>query len=188
MNIDDLVYVVKNQLDKDFCEHCIEKFKTDDNKYQGRIGRGVDLNTKKSMDLYISDNEDWKEEDNTFFESLSKNLDSYREWVPDPYQYYVMNYPSEDTGYQMQETQPGGFYHWHHDQLETRRLTFIWYLNDIEEDGYTEFNSGLKIQPETGKLVIFPGLWPWVHRGVAPKSEDKYICTGWIREKPIINN
>ena len=81
--------------------------------------------------------------------------------------------------HQMQETQPGGFYHWHHDQLETRRLTFVWYLNDIEDEGYTEFTTGLKIQPETGKLVIFPGLWPWVHRGVAPKSETKYICTGW---------
>ena len=188
MNIDDLVYVVKNQLDKDFCEHCIEKFKKDDNQYQGRIGRGVDLTVKKSIDLYISDNEDWKEEDNTFFESLSKNLVSYQEWVPEPYPQYVMNYDREDTGYQIQETKPGGFYTWHHDQLESRRLTFIWYLNDVEDEGYTEFNTGLKIQPEMGKLVIFPGLWPWVHRGVAPKSEDKYICTGWIREKPIINN
>ena len=187
MDIDDLVYVVKNQLDKDFCKHCIEKFKIDDKQYQGRIGRGVDLTIKKSMDLYISDREDWEEEDNIFFESLSKNLVSYEEWVPEPYPPYVMNYAREDTGYQIQETKPGGYYNWHHDQLESRRLTFIWYLNNIEEDGYTEFNTGLKIQPEMGKLVIFPALWPWVHRGVAPKSEDKYICTGWIREKPVNN-
>ena len=183
MNIDDLIYVVKNQLDKDFCEHCIEKFKKDDNRYQGGIGRGLDLTTKQSMDLFISDKEDWKEEDITFFESLSKNFASYQEWVPDPYERFVHDFPSEDTGYQIQETSPGGFYHWHHDQLDTRHLTFIWYLNDIHHDGYTEFNSGLKIQPETGKMVIFPGLWPWVHRGVAPKDETKYICTGWIREK-----
>ena len=25
----------------------------------------------------------------------------------------------------------------------------------------------------------------WVHRGVAPKSEVKYLCTGWVSEKPI---
>jgi len=183
MNIDDLIYVVKNQLDKDFCEHCIEKFKKDDNRYQGGIGRGLDLTTKQSIDLFISDKEDWKEEDTIFFESLSKNFGFYQEWVPDPYERFVHDFPSEDTGYQIQETEPGGFYHWHHDQLGTRHLTFIWYLNDIHHDGYTEFNSGLKIQPEAGKMVIFPGLWPWVHRGVAPKSETKYICTGWIREK-----
>ena len=64
-------------------------------------------------------------------------------------------------------------------------LTFIWYLNDITEGGYTEFNTGFKVQPQAGKLVIFPGLWPWVHRGVAPKSEVKYLCTGWVSEKPI---
>ena len=99
-----------------------------------------------------------------------------------------MNYPSEDTGYQIQETKPGGFYTWHHDQIGSRTLTFIWYLNNIVEDGYTEFNTGLKIQPEMGKIVIFPGLWPWVHRGYPPKSENKYICTGWIRIKDDIPN
>ena len=65
--------------------------------------------------------------------------------------------------------------------MGTRKLTFIWYLNDIIEGGDTEFSSGLKIKPETGKIVIFPALWPWVHRGNPPKSENKYICTGWVR-------
>ena len=27
---------------------------------------------------------------------------------------------------------------------------------------------------------MFPALWPWVHRGFPPKSEVKYICTGWL--------
>ena len=40
MNTDDLIYVVQNQLEKDFCNHVIEKFKTDEDKYQGLIGRG----------------------------------------------------------------------------------------------------------------------------------------------------
>ena len=188
MRIDDLVYVAKKQLDKDFCEHVIEKFKKDDNRYQGKIGRGVDLDIKQSTDLLITGSSDWEKEDNVFFKSIGLNLDYYVKWLPHPYEDFVLNFLPEDTGYQIQETKPGGFYTWHHDQLESRRLTFIWYLNDVEDEGYTEFNTGLKIQPEMGKLVIFPGLWPWVHRGVAPKSEDKYICTGWIREKPIINN
>ena len=174
MNTDDLIYVVQNQLEKDFCKHVIEKFKTDEDKYQGLIGRGLDLNVKQSMDLTISDNDDWKEEDEVFFQSLTKNLQAYKDWVPYPYEYYVCDREIEDSGYQIQETQPGGFYKWHHDGLGSRMLTFIWYLNDITEGGYTEFNTGFKVQPEAGKLVIFPGLWPWVHRGVAPKSEVKY--------------
>ena len=65
--------------------------------------------------------------------------------------------------------------------MHNRLLTIIWYLNDIHEDGYTEFYSGLKVQPEEGKIMMFPALWPYVHRGFPPKSETKYICTGWIR-------
>ena len=65
--------------------------------------------------------------------------------------------------------------------MDSRILTIIWYLNDINEDGYTEFYTGLKIQPEMGKILMFPALWPWVHRGYPPKYETKYICTGWIR-------
>ena len=50
----------------------IEKFKTDEDKYQGLIGTGLDLNVKQSMDLTISDRDDWKEEDEIFFQSLTK--------------------------------------------------------------------------------------------------------------------
>ena len=66
MRIDDLVYVAKKQLDKDFCEHVIEKFKKDDNRYQGKIGRGVDLDIKQSTDLLITGSSDWEKEDNVF--------------------------------------------------------------------------------------------------------------------------
>ena len=184
MNLDDLVYVMKNQLDEDFCKHCIKKFNNDKNQYQGRVGRGIDLDLKQSMDLFISRLDDWMEEDDVFFKSLSKNLTKYKEWAPEPYGHQSQDYHAEDTGYQIQKTSPSGFYNWHHDQIGTRYLTFIWYLNDVYEDGYTEFSTGLKIQPEAGKIVIFPALWPWMHRGVAPKSEYKYICTGWLRKIP----
>ena len=52
----------------------------------------------------------------------------------------------------------------------------------IKNAGYTEFLDGTKIQPEAGKLVIFPATWMYVHRGVSPKKETKYICTGWIHK------
>ena len=77
---------------------------------------------------------------------------------------------------------PGDFYTWHHDCMDDRLLTIIWYLNDVNQDGYTEFSSGLKIQPEIGKILMFPAQWPWVHRGYPPKYETKYICTGWIKK------
>ena len=185
MNIEDLIFVSEKRLDGDFCKHCIEKFKEDDRKYQGITGGGVLLNIKQSTDLRISGIDDWKEEDNVFYESFKDTYELYEKWLSDnitpQYANSCLTGTIEDTGYQIQETLPGGFYHYHNDGMLNRLLTIIWYLNDIHEDGYTEFFSGLKIQPEEGKIMMFPALWPWVHRGVAPRSEKKYICTGWIR-------
>jgi len=181
MNTDELIYVAENKLDKDFCKHCIEKFNKDDNKYQGVVESGENLEVKQSMDLSISDNDDWKEEDNIFYNSFKDTLQSYKEWLSHPFPDDCLRGRIEDTGYQIQETKPGGFYHWHQDGMDSRVLTIIWYLNDINEDGYTEFYTGLKIQPEMGKILMFPALWPWVHRGYPPKYETKYICTGWVR-------
>ena len=181
MNTDDLIYVAEDKLDKDFCKHCIEKFNKDDNRYQGEVGSGVNLEMKRSIDLTISDNDNWKEEDNVFYNSFKKTLDSYKKELKHPFPDKCLLGRIEDSGYQIQETKPGDFYTWHHDCMDDRLLTIIWYLNDVNQDGYTEFSSGLKIQPEMGKILMFPALWPWVHRGYPPKYETKYICTGWIR-------
>lgn len=89
-----------------------------------------------------------------------------------------------DSGYQIQRTLPGDFYTWHTDACaensKVRQLTYIWYLNDVHDDGYTEFLNGTRIQPETGKMIIFPATWTYLHRGYPPKSETKYIVTGWV--------
>ena len=56
----------------------------------------------------------------------------------------------------------------------------MWYLNDVEEGGETEFCSGLKIKPKAGTVVIFPASWYIMHRGNKPISNNKIICNGWI--------
>ena len=190
MNTDDYIYVAENKLDKDFCKHCIQKFNKDQNRYQGVVGDGVNLEVKQSIDLTISDYDNWVEEDNIFYKSFKDTLESYQEWLSHPFPDDCFRGRIEDTGYQIQETKPGEFYTWHQDGMDCRMLTIIWYLNDIDEDGYTEFYTGLKIQPKMGKILMFPALWPWIHRGYPPKYETKYICTGWIRnisEGEVIN-
>jgi len=59
------------------------------------------------------------------------------------------------------------------------KLIFLWYLNDVEEGGETEFWQGeYKIKPEVGKMVIFPACWTFPHCEKIPLSCDKYILTG----------
>jgi hypothetical protein len=191
-NSDPLIWTKSNVLSSDFCNHVIDKFENDDRKHQGLVGYKRQTSTiKKSMDLNISSCSDWKDEDNIFYNSLKENFPEYSEHCNNygphfPYAYVgnELNGNSKDSGYQIQRTNPGEYYKWHHDGwIENkfiRLVTYIWYLNDIKEDGYTEFSNGMKIQPEEGKLLIFPATWTYVHQGYPPKSETKYICTGWI--------
>lgn len=183
----DFITEFDNALDKDFCNHCIEKFKIDDRRYPGLIGGGLNEDIKKSTDLSISKITGWEEEDKIFCGKVSEYFKKYC----DIHKFMKIHEYCDswgDAGYQIQETLPGGFYTWHHDFVgghedsnwNPRYFTFIWYLNDIHEDGYTEFIDGTKIQPETGKMIIFPSTWTYTHRGYPPKSEIKYICTGWI--------
>jgi len=89
-----------------------------------------------------------------------------------------------------------GMYNWHHDGYDSsvfppeivntstnipfiRMYTFLFYLNDIEEGGETEFLHR-KIKPEKGKLLLFPATFIYPHKGCMPISNDKYICTGWL--------
>ena len=63
------------------------------------------------------------------------------------------------------------------DSISARRfLVFFVYLNDVAEGGETEFPTlDLQVSPECGKLLVFPSLWTYLHRGNVPISNDKYI-------------
>ena len=80
----------------------------------------------------------------------------------------------------------GGFYSWHTERnggtfpFCNRHLVFMTYLNDIEQDGETEFYyQKEKIKPKKGLTLVWPSDWTFTHRGI-PTKEEKYIITGWF--------
>jgi hypothetical protein len=186
------IWEKKKSLDSNFCNEVIQRFEEDNRKSQGVFNNGeINSNIKDSTDLFISDLEDWSDIDKKFNESLVSGLAEYINSLHETNK-KITPYITRgvvDSGYQIQKTVPGAGFTWHDDdnivnslikQSPLRRLTFIWYLNDIDEGGETEFITGEKIKPEAGKLLFFPPLWTFLHRGVPPKSNIKYICTGWI--------
>jgi|TARA_R100000008_G_scaffold37774_1_gene21525 hypothetical protein len=90
------------------------------------------------------------------------------------------------TNFKIQKTQPGGGYHmWHLEHQNrgdaNRVLVFTIYLNDIKDGGETEFlHQNIRVQPKTGRIVIFPAGYPYIHRGNPPLKEEKYILTSWV--------
>lgn len=200
MKLGDLIYIQKNNLDRDFCDKLIEKFNSQGNKKPGIVGGGFIPEIKQSIDLNITFTDGYDYEDSVLSDSLTKAIQKYinfaRVILNGAYGFNEV----EDTGFQIQRTEPNEFYTWHHDAslkfksrdgdnviIQKRLLTYIWYLNDIKENGYTEFIDGTRVQPETGTLVMFPSEDIFVHRGYPPKSEVKYICTGWVWQDVAFN-
>ena len=180
-DFDPMIVWFDDTLETDFCKKVIKKFNKDDRSVSGHTASGYTPDIKQSKDLMISEHEDWKEEDEVFFNSLNTNLQEYAKYLTD--EWGIKCPLDSDTGYQIQKTKPGGFYHWHDDFHSENRhfyrtITYIWYLNTPRQ-GQTEFSCGESIKPVTGKLVLFPSTWDRVHRGTPPETM-KYICTGWM--------
>jgi len=94
------------------------------------------------------------------------------------------------TSLKIQKTLPTEGYHvWHIEHQrgfynEARALVFTIYLNDVEEGGETEFlHFSKRVKPKTGRIVIWPASFPYVHRGNPPLSGEKYILTSWMMLK-----
>jgi hypothetical protein len=86
----------------------------------------------------------------------------------------------------LQKTEIGGGYHiWHCEDgnatVMRRVLTFILYLNDVDEGGETEFLYYPKrVKAKQGRLILWPAGFTHTHRGNPPMSNTKYILTGWV--------
>ena len=59
-----------------------------------------------------------------------------------------------------------------------RFIVAFWYLNDVSEGGETVFfniDKEIKVKPEEGTLIMFPATWQYIHAGLPPISNPKYI-------------
>ena len=102
-----------------------------------------------------------------------------------------LDIPFAFTSMKIQKTLPTEGYHvWHIEHGNTmdtsmRGFVFSVYLNDVEEGGETEFlNFSQRVKPKTGRIVIWPAAFPYLHRGNPPLSGEKYILTSWLMLTP----
>ncbi len=94
-----------------------------------------------------------------------------------------------DINAQRYKAGEGGYPYWHsevypqlqHNDALHRVVLFMFYLNDVEEGGQTEFYyQHRSVKPKAGRMVIAPAGFTHTHRGCIPESNDKYILTSWM--------
>ncbi len=178
------IYSMDDALSADECAAMIRQFEASpDQQAAGRLGGDARLedSIKRSTDLRISGRPDWAVHDGVLRESLGRALGLVAGLHP----FFRVN-RLHDTGYNLQKTDAGGYYHWHLDSgpgdFARRQLVAIWYLNDApEEGGETEFHfQQVKVRPSTGMLLLFPPFWTHLHRGAPVVRGVKYLATTWV--------
>ena len=206
MFINNIYYSDEPVLDASFLNDLIEKFEYDRDKHPGVTGSGYGgeegssseskINTpiKVSTDLHISSNPKYYREHKHITNITYEQLEVYNQHLQEKNQNLVYPFVRDNarmTGYNIQRTDPGGYFHWHSDDRYMagrgnmtgyyRGVSYIYYMNTVNDqnNGYTEFYDGTIIQPKQGHILLFPATWTYVHRGVPPITQTKYIMTGW---------
>jgi len=178
------IFEIENALPDFLCDDMVARFESNpDDQYQGRVGSemGEDTDLKKTTDLVVTGKEHWQDVQNNLFRSLAMALQEFSKQYP----YFGDLRRFKDMGYNLQRYQQDEYYHWHVDAdneaLASRQLVAIWYLNDVEQGGETDFyHQQISVEPAKGKLILFPPFWTHQHRAAVVEKGVKYIATTWI--------
>jgi len=189
VNIKNFIGVYDNYITEQECNKAIKLYE-DQNKFNNTINR---IGFEKASVLQKQDQQYFAMPDNinVWWESLKPMMVNFDlAW-----NHYIKNVGADDaygvpfhfTDLKIQKTLPTEGYHvWHIEhgkgyENEPRAFVFSIYLNDVEEGGETEFlHFSKRVKPKTGRIVIWPAGFPYVHRGNSPLSGEKYILTSWM--------
>ena len=170
-------------IDKSICKEIIEYHRNNPNKVQGKTGAG-EVNTyyKNSIDCHLEDYDLYKR----YMVELQKCVDKYI----DKYPFCNKAAPwrtVELPNIQQYIPPDGGFPNWHYErdrgegEIGRRMLVYMTYLNDVTDEGETEFyHQEIRVQPEEGLTLIWPVDWTYTHRGNRSPTQEKFILTGWF--------
>jgi hypothetical protein len=184
IDLNDLIRVYDNTLEPEICDLLIQAF--DNNPTNHEV---IDNNKKPAFtQLNLTELSKSSESIDSIHKFIISKTFEYKNKyyeLTDPrvfpeshnFEYYrIKKY--DTSGEQLFDTHVDVMDH----ESSRRFLSFLFYLNDVETGGETLFTD-LTIQPKCGRLVVFPPLWMYPHKGCPPVSNEKYILTTYLHYK-----
>ena len=190
VNINNFIGIYDNYIMPEECNKAIKLYEQE-NKFKKTVNRlsfeQAPITMKQDQQYFAAaDNIDvWWEELKPLMFNFDMAWKHYEQNVGARNSYGVDEF--KFTTLKIQKTLPTEGYHvWHLEhgkgfENECRAFVFSVYLNDVEEGGETEFlHFSKRVKPKTGRIVIWPAAFPYVHRGNSPLLGEKYIITSWM--------
>jgi len=191
VNINNFIGVYDNYITKQECLKAIKLFEDQDkfNKTINRLrGENTSILKKQDQQLFCAPDtmNIWYDEVKPMIFNFDMAFNHYLENTGAKTA-YGENQDFDYTNLKIQKTLPSEGYHVWHVEHSTgnenakRAFVFSIYLNDVKEGGETEFlHFSKRVKPKTGRIVIWPAGFPYLHRGNPPISNKKYILTSWM--------
>lgn len=180
----DLIRIYENSLESDVCDFLVNLFEQVTEKHERHDNSGK----PNFLQFNFTENREISSEVNNVHNYIIKKVFEYRDKY---YEYVDKRVFPEDHAleqFRIKKYEPNGIdrFDTHVDVVEygtaRRYLSFLWYLNDVEEGGKTVFKE-IEIKPKKGTLMMFPPLWMYPHRGEPPISNSKYIMSTYLHYK-----
>ena len=181
------IRVYDNMISAEICAEAIRRFDASQDKFPGLIHKKdgtkvVDRETKRTSELVISDDPSWADIEKVLQAGYVECINRYAEEFPHLGK-VVGTLFSEPFRFKKYEA--GGFFDWHVDsggENNSRVVAVQIYFNNVHKGGETEFVfQQMKVPAVTGRMIVFPTLWTYLHRGAPVHSNAKYICTNYVR-------
>jgi prolyl 4-hydroxylase len=177
----EFVMAIQDALPKDVCQRLISKF--EEHADEDIVTRDTDY--YKFKELEITDLKEFESEKGILVHSASGLLAHYKKELN--VNYFPDNYVLEGLRIKKYDPENEDEFDWHVDVGDAssckRFMVVFWYLNTVEEGGYTAFDwdnddeDCVIVEPKEGTALMFPPMWMYPHKGMAPKSGPKYIVS-----------
>ena len=172
-----------NAIPNVLCDKLVEKFESNQDQWEHRDKQTTDRGNLTFNEVHCFKYMDtWKEE----MEALSNIFKMYTLEYMKQFNQFCFPPKYGFESFKMKKYEPNGIdeFGWHVDVNTTdsmrRWLAFFLYLSDNEE-GKTEFPyQKVTTDCKKGTMVLFPPMWPWLHRGMKPIKEPKYFMGSYL--------
>jgi hypothetical protein len=179
--MNNFIKIYDDALPSEVCDDMIDLYKSNPNLHEFKYEVGKNFNQfaftnhqNLNMTLYSK-----------ILETISNSVNLYKSEIPETH-YWPNEYVFEEIRIKCYNPENKQRFEKHVDSFNllssSRILAFLFYLNDVDKGGITEFmNLNFKVKPKKGRLLMFPPHWMYPHRGCPPVSNTKYICGSFIR-------